>query len=39
MVVADQWTGTDNDREDMKQLKLEQVLRVSYSPPQSIGPS
>jgi hypothetical protein len=23
------WTGTENDRRDMRTLKLEQVLRVS----------
>jgi hypothetical protein len=31
MVVAQKWTGTDADRHDMHKLKLDQVLRVSYS--------
>jgi hypothetical protein len=29
MVVAHKWTGTDTDRLDMRNLKLDQVLRVS----------
>jgi hypothetical protein len=30
-MIDPKWTGTENDRHDMKKLKLEQVLRVSVS--------
>jgi hypothetical protein len=29
MVVAQKWTGTNADRDDMHKLKLDQVVRVS----------
>jgi hypothetical protein len=33
MVVAKKWIGTEEDRNDMERLKLEQVVRVrSLSP-------
>jgi hypothetical protein len=31
MVVAEKWTGTDSDRQEMEKLQLEQVVRVGAS--------
>jgi hypothetical protein len=28
-MLEEKWTGTDNDRREMKALRLEQVVRVS----------